>query len=380
MRTIRFLLALAAICLATGHAAAAALPRELTWVTQTTSSAAYAQTVAIGKMLKKVHGTRLTVLREASSVARLAALRDGRASFCVCGSDAYFAQEGVLAFAAPAFGPQPVSVVAVAQNSYNFALATAADAGIRKPGDLKGRRLSWLRGRDAVNWSSGAYLAFADLSWGDVKAVETDTYKASVDAVINGLSDAVLVATFSPYVQMLKRSPRGLTWLALPHDDTAAWRRLMAHHPLARKNVAPDGFGIDPVKGLPGFSQDYPVLIAATDTATDTVHAVLEAMMEHHQLFAMMAPGAQGWSAAGQSPLQPWPQHPGAIRYWQDQGRWDAAAAAHHDLLSQRQRTLAKAWQAFASQPAADRSWAEAREKALLADGQEPVFRTTGLR
>lgn len=381
MRAIVYLLLLATGCLAAAAANAGALPRAMTWSSHGISSAAFAQTVAIGKMLKKAHGSEVTVIRGATPADRLAPLRDGTASFCVCGTGAYFAQEGVFQFAGPEWGPQALRVVAVARNRYNFALATAGDAGIRKIADLKGKRVSWLRGRNAVNWSTSAYLAFAGLGWHDVKIIDAATFKASIDAVIQGKSDAVLLTTIHPYARKLQASARGLSWLMLPHEDAESWQRLQAVHPLAQKNIAPSAIGIAAGKSHQGFAHPYPILIATAATAEDVVYQILKAMMERHDAYAKDAPGADGWALENQAVRQPWPQHPGAIRYWREQGLWTPQAQAHQDKLLERQGVLQAAWATFSKSGEITREgWARTRAAALAAAGHGVVFRTAGLR
>lgn len=381
MRARGYFLALAIGCLAAPAANAGSLPRTMTWTSHGISSVAFAQGVAIGKMLKKAHGSEVTVLRGATAAARLTPLRNGKASFCVCGAGAYFAQEGVFRFAGPKWGPQALRIVAVARNRYNFALATAGDAGIRQIKDLKGKRVSWLSGRDAVNWSTAAHLAFAGLSWHDVKIIDTATFKASIDAVITGKSDAVLVTTIHPYARKLQASRRGLSWLMLPHEDGESWQRLQAVHPLAQKNIAPSAIGIAAGKGHQGFAHPYPVLIATAATAEDTVYQVLKAMMERHDDYARNAPGGGGWALENQAVRQPWPQHPGAIRYWREKGLWNAAAQAHQDKLLDRQRVLKAAWATFSKTGGNSKeSWAQMRAAALAAAGHAVIFRTAALR
>jgi TRAP transporter TAXI family solute receptor len=381
MRVNIFLLALGAGWLTAAAASAGALPREMTWTSQRITSIAFAQTEAIGKMFERLYGAKLKVLRGAAPADRLAPLRAGEASFCVCGSGAFFAQEGVFAFADPAWGPQPLRVVAAARNRYNFALATAGDANIRHARDLKGKRISWLRGRDAINWSTAANLAFAGLTWRDVEIVDTATFKASIDAVIKGDSDAALVTTIHPYARKLQASARGLSWLKLPHGDAEGWRRLLAVHPLALKNTAPRGIGITPGTGHQGFAHAYPVLITTAGSPDELVYQVLKALMEQHKTYAPNAPGGDGWALENQAMLLAWPQHPGAIRYWRERGLWNARAQANHERLLGRQSILRAAWATFTkSGENTAKSWTRIRAAALAAAGRNPVIPAAGLR
>ncbi|MDP7163900.1 MAG: TAXI family TRAP transporter solute-binding subunit, partial [Alphaproteobacteria bacterium] len=218
------------------QAADVMLPKNLTWTAYGTTASGYAQSVAIGNALKKAYGTTVRVIPGKNDVSRMAPLRDGRADFCACGIAVYFGQEGVFLFASKEWGPQPLRVLATSIGSYNLALGTAKDANIKTMADLKGKRVAWVRAGDALNWNVAASLAFAGLSWADVTKVEVSGFKASVDSIINGQSDAAFMATVTPHAKRLAASPRGLHWPPLPHGDTAGWKRMSAVHPVYQKN------------------------------------------------------------------------------------------------------------------------------------------------
>jgi ABC-type nitrate/sulfonate/bicarbonate transport system substrate-binding protein len=59
-----------------------------------------------------------------------------------------------------------------ASSDANLSVATAKDANINTVADLKGKRVAWVRGSDALNIGVEAVLAFAGLTWDDVVKVE----------------------------------------------------------------------------------------------------------------------------------------------------------------------------------------------------------------
>jgi TRAP transporter TAXI family solute receptor len=158
-----------AVFMLASTADAAEFPRKTTWTAYGTTSSGYAQTMAIGNMLEKHFGTEMRVVPGQSEFSRLEPLRDDEADFCACGIGSYFGQEGAFGFATKDWGPQPIRLIMTNLGSFGLSLATAKDANIKTIADLKGKRVSWVRGGHALNWNVSAYLAFAGLTWDDVK-------------------------------------------------------------------------------------------------------------------------------------------------------------------------------------------------------------------
>lgn len=158
-------------------AAQAEVPRKTSWTAYGTTSTGYAQTVAIGNMLKKHYDTNMRVIPGKNDISRMAPLRDDKADYCACGIAAYFGQEGVFLFGDEAWGPQPIRVVMSSSGNANLAVATAADANIKTFADIKGKRVAWIQGGDALNWNVAAHMAFAGVSWDDVQKVVVSGFK-----------------------------------------------------------------------------------------------------------------------------------------------------------------------------------------------------------
>src|SRR5690606_28258323 len=108
------------------------LPRTIAWSAYPTGTGGYSQAVAIGSILRREYGVNLRVIPGRNDVSRLATLLAGRVHFSAGGSEAVYAQEGVLNFAARTWGPQPLrALMSNFSDSCSFTLATAADANIR---------------------------------------------------------------------------------------------------------------------------------------------------------------------------------------------------------------------------------------------------------
>jgi len=256
MRNLKtlFVAGLVGTAMVSTAAIADGVPKKTTWTAYNTTASGYAQAVAIGNMLKKHYGTNMRVIPGKNDISRMAPMRDGKADYCACDIASYFGQEGVFLFADKDWGPQPTRLLMSNSGSFGLAVATAKDANIMTLADLKGKRISWVKGGDALNWNVGAYLAFAGLTWDDVEKVVVSGFGASFEAIVNGQSDAAFASTVSGSVKKLAASPRGVHWPEMTHSDSEGWKRAMTAAPVYGKVKATIGSGV---------SKDNPADLAA---------------------------------------------------------------------------------------------------------------------
>ena len=350
-------------------------PKTIAWSAYPTGTGGYSQAVAIGNILQRQYSTNLRVIPGRNDVSRLATLRAGRVHFSAGGSEAVYAQEGILNFASRIWGPQPVRVLlSNFSDSCSFTFATATDAGIGSVADIKGKRVTFVQGSPSLNNATAALLAYANLSWDDVTAVEVGGYNASIDAVLNNRADAVGGACNSPPFLRIEASPRGLTFPELPHQDAAAVERVRARLPWYVPHVAVEGPTI-PADGIEVFTSAYPFLVTMSETDEDMVYSMVKVMHSHFDEYKANAPGANGWEMSRQKLEQAFvPYHPGAIRYFREIGVWTDQAEQNNSKNLYRQEVLMQAWQEFfPSAPEGysefEQAWLAAMEKALAARG-----------
>ena len=367
------------ICLALMPSAYAAegidLPKTIAWSAYPTGTGGYSQAVAIGSILQRQYRVNLRVIPGRNDVSRLATLRANRVHFSAGGSEAVYAQEGILNFASKIWGPQPIrALMSNYSDSCSFTFATASDANINSVADVKGKRVTFVQGAPSLNNATAALLSYANLSWDDVTPVEVGGYNASIDAVLNNRADVVGGACNSPPFLRIEASPRGLTFPALPHDDPDAVARVRSRLPWYVPHIAYEGPTL-PEEGLEVFSSAYPLLVGMDTSEETMVYSMVKIMHQHFDEYKDNAPGATGWLLERQKFDQAFiPFHPGAIRYYKEIGAWNAAADAQNSLNLNRQRVLMDAWAAFfptAPQGYAEfeAAWMQARNSALEAEG-----------
>ncbi|MBR9763362.1 MAG: TAXI family TRAP transporter solute-binding subunit [Rhodobacteraceae bacterium] len=362
------------------------LPKTVTWTAYSTGSSGYNQAVAIGAALQADADINLRVLPGNNDLARLEPVRQGKVQFASNGVGTYLAQEGVLEFTDPNWGPQKVRVLLNNLGSgAGLALGVSRTAceKVGKPGcegftlaDLKGLRVPQIMGSPSMNMNVEAFLAYGDLTWDDTEVVEFGGFGAAWKGMVDGSVDAGFAITSAGNAFEAEASPNGLFWPAIDPDDTAALDRLKAVAPYFVPVTATEGAGLNgEAKVLTAYP--YPILMAYAEQDGDLVYNMTKAMAELYDDYKDDAPGAIGWSLDNQ--VFDWvvPFHEGSVRFLQEAGYWSEEAQAHNDALIHRQDVLAAAWRELKeAEPEGDwaEAWSRARREALEAEGLPAPF------
>lgn len=351
------------------------LPRTLAWSAYQTGTAGYSQAVAIGNVLQRQYGVNLRVVPGRNDVSRLATLRANRVTMSAGGSEAVYAQEGILNFASRIWGPQPIrAILSNFSPSCSFNFATAADAGIHRVEDIRGKRVTFVQGAPSLNNASTALLAYANLTWDDVEKVEVGGYNASMEAIINNRADVAGGACNSTPFLRVESSPRGLRFVTFPHDNPEAIQRVRDRLPWYVPHVATEGPTIPP-EGIEVFTSAYPLLVTTDTVSEQWVYGLTKIMHLHFDDYKGSAPGGTGWAIEGQQLENSFlPYHDGAVRYLREIGLWTEDAETRQQANLHRQHILEEAWEAFLPTAPEDfkafeTEWLKVRARALEAAG-----------
>lgn len=363
------------------------LPKQLTWTAYGTGSAGYNQSVAIGAALQEATGANLRVLPGKNDIARTEPLRQGKVQFSANGvGGSFMAQEGVFQFGAKNWGPQPVRVLAANNGgTVGLALAVAAQACEKagKPNcegftyaDLKGMRVSWVKGAPALNVNNAAYLAYGGLTWDDVERVEFGGFGDSWKGMIDGTTDAAFASTNSGRAYEAESGPRGVYWPPIDPNNAEGLARMAAIAPFFSPMTATVGATIDGTGGTPTAGYAYPVLMTYAAQDENLTYNMTKAMHEFFESYKDGAPGINGWALDKQNFQWVAPYHDGAIRYYKEIGKWSDADQAHNDNLIARQAALSAAWEELKAENPEnwEEAWDAKRRDALKAGGFDVVF------
>jgi len=355
------------------------LPETLTWTAYDVGSGGYNQAVAIGNALKNKLGINLRVLPGKNDVSRTVPLREGKVPFSANGvGGSYLAQEGVYEFGAKEWGPQPVRALLINNSDQLLSIVTAKDANILTAKDLKGKRVAWVVGAPSLNQNITAMLAFAGLTWADVKKVEFGGFGQAMDGIINNQVDAAFSSSISGQAYKIASSPRGLRYPVFAHADKEGWARMKKVAPFFVPAWGAEGADLSATNKIESASYPYPVLMAYKSTDPELAYNMTRAMVELYDEYKAGAPGNAGWDIKRQ--VFDWviPVHDGAIRYFKEKSLWTEVLQKHNDALIKRQDILASAWKDYGAKAPADekefaKGWMKARADALTKAGMEPV-------
>lgn len=367
-------------------AAEVKLPSQISWTAYGTTSSGYAQSIGIGQMLKKKYGTGLRVIPGKNDVSRMVPLRAGQSPLCACGVAAYMAAEGTHMFGTKKWGPMRLYSLFNNIGDAGFQLVVAGDAGIKKVSDLKGKRVTWVKGAPALNINAAGVLAFGGLSWDDVEKVVVPGWKQSAEAVINDQADATFGSTVSGAYNKLAASPRGLFWTTFPHSEKEAWKRSIEIAPWRSPSMIK--IAIDGEKNtsgkmpFEGSTQPYPIFVATPKASDDLAYGLTKAVMENYEEIKDSGPSMSGYKLDRQNLKWVFPIHPGAIKYFKEKGMWGPDEAKHNEMMLKRQDVLGAAWKAYFSAnkgkdgDAFVKDWQGARVAALKKAGMAAPFPT----
>ncbi|MDP3536199.1 MAG: TAXI family TRAP transporter solute-binding subunit [Halomonas sp.] len=358
---------------------AVAMPNALNWTAYGTGTSGHAQIMAISQLLQEEHGTQSRVIPGENDTMRMTPLKTGRVDLCACGIASYYGSEGVMMFAGPDWGPQPIRVISTSIATFGLGMAVAGDVEIDSIADLEGKRLAYLRGDDALNKAAEAYLAFAGLTWDDVERVDFPGYNAAFDGIISGRADAAITTTVTPAAQRLSASPRGLQWPTLPTEDKDGWERMLDVAPYFQPHDVTAGAGINADAPLASASYPYPIMVSNADLAPETARGLITTLTESFDDYKDNAPGASGYALENQNMTWVVPFHDAVVDYYRDTGVWTDAMEEHQKALVERQALLMDTWESYKADAPEDEEafiagWMTARRAALEDASMNPVF------
>lgn len=350
------------------------LPSTVAVTAADVGGTAYNQAIAIGKALQDAYGVSLRVLGTANPQAKLAPVRSGRIPFSIAGSDIFFAFEGVGDYASPDWGPQDLRAISLIGGENCLTYIVAGDAGIETMADFRGKNIPWVVGSSPLQANARAMLAFAGLTTEDVNLVEMPSYGAAIDALISGQVDAVTTVSTGGLVEQAVAGPRGLDYIAYPHDDDEGWARMREVNPHFAKRVATlAAGGLD--EPLECIGVPYPDVVTYSED-NELVYNFTKALAEQVDVYSAADPSTAGFAPELQ--MMEWvvPYHEAAIEAYKELGAWPDELDAHTEELLARSEVLQSAWAQTEGSRAGEnfeQEWMSTRAQALEAANM-PVY------
>jgi len=319
------------------------IPDTMIWSCYDVGSSGYTQASAIATAFSEKYGTKIRLLPSGTSIGRMVPVVTKKVDIGFLANEVYFAMEGVYDFAAPEWGPQDLRLVLA--HPTTIAMATPKTANIKTMADLKGKRVAWIPGAPTLNVKTTAFLAFAGLTWEDVRKVEFSSYAGSLRALINGTVDTANVSTTASIMYELETSPRGIYWPPVPADDKAGWERMQKIAPFLAPYDETVGAGITKEKPVTLAKYRYPMATVRADMDAQWVYNFIKAMDEAFSLYKDANAVMPLWSIteSGKPPADA-PFHEGAVKYLKEKGVWTDQDDEWNKKTIERSKKVRSAW------------------------------------
>ena len=324
-------------------------------------SVGYTMMMGIGKAVKEKAGVPLRLIPGGPDIARLMPTVRRKSHFSLLvGPSTYHIAHGLgPTYSREEWGPQPIRVVWDGTPG-GSSMVTRGDAGIRTLADLKGKRIAVVPGHpmfEKHKWSShAAVLAFANLTWDEVKAVPVTSSTAGFKAVLEGAADSMLLSTSASKAYELAASRHGIWYPPFPHGDKAAWQRLQKIAPYISPRVIDVGAGPQWEGGKTFEGVDFAYSVISYPFLDDDIaYSFVKAVWEGYDLYKDAHPELKYWNherTTGYRRLVH-PYHDGVVKFFKEAGVWTPAMAKWQKRQVMFERARAAAW---------DKAKAEARK------------------
>lgn len=338
------------------------LPSTMIWSVGDDDGPRFKEAQAIADAMTRMHGTRIRLQPAEDGFGRMAQLKERQVTHGWLGTEAFFAAEGLHAYAAPSWGPQDLRCLAGRVSSMSIVASRAS--GIKSLPDLKGKRYGVVPRNASTNIKTEAILEAAGIATRDLTVVEFSSNAEVFDAILAGKVDFAGAVALASSVRVFDARSDAIQWIELPAANRDLWTRIQRALPLALPFMEDRGASITPAapKALLGYRD--PVVIVYADANDLDVHAVTKAIIENYELYSSATPIMARWEmprAAG-IPM-PVPFHDGAIKFYREKGAWTAEHQRWQEGMLRRQGQLRQGWaDMIAKEPAKGADGAKLRE------------------
>lgn len=229
----------------------------------------------------------------------------------------------------------PICLMAVS-NWNTGGLVVAADSGIYKYSDLKGKRVAGNFPTPSLQLQTEAYLANGGVSWSEIKPVPVSSVAEGVKAVIDGRSDASGTITIGmPIVDEL-HAKRGARILPLDPSPEAvkSMRKKFPGYPI-KVTPGPGRTGVEKEQYLWAYDN---YLVGGQDLPDEAAYQVVKALWENYKELAPIHVLLKDWIPDRfVSKVALIPYHPGAIKFYKEKGAWtDEMGKLQESLLAKK--------------------------------------------
>lgn len=225
----------------------------------------------------------------------------------------------------------PICLIAVS-NWNTGGMVVAADSGIFKYSDLRGKRIAGNFPTPSLQLQAEAYLANGGVSWSEIKPIPVSSVAEAAKAVIEGRADATGTSTIGmPIIDELhaKRGARFLPFDTSP-EAIRRTREKFPGYPI-KVSPGPGRTGVEKEQYLWAYDNYF---IGRKDLSEEVVYLVVKALWENYKELASIHILLKDWIPdrfVSKEALIPY--HSGAIKFYKEVGVWTEEMARLQEAL-----------------------------------------------
>ena len=208
----------------------------------------------------------------------------------------------------------------------------AADSGIYKYSDLKGKRVAGNYPTPSFQLQTEGLLANGGVKWSEIIPVPVSTLAEGIKAVVEGRADAAgTIRLGVPLVEEL-HSKKGARFLPLDPSPEAL-KRVSEKFPgyPVKVTPGPGNTGVEKEQYMFAFDDN---LIGREDLPDEAVMLIVKALWEHYKDLGSIHVLLKDWIPdrfVSNKALIPY--HPGAIKFYKEKGVWTEEMAKLQEAL-----------------------------------------------
>lgn len=307
--------------LATALASGAVHAQNIGIATSNPGSIYHSTGTAIAKMVSDVAKLNTTVYPFASPTIYLPAVNTGEYAFGITNVEEL--RVAVLGIAQ--FDGRKHSDVRAVTILYPLRVAfiVRKDSPIKSIADLKGKRVvDGYGSQKTIPPLLDALYATVGMTRADIQPVNVPNVVGGADAFISGKADAFFFALGAAKVEEANASVGGIRVLDVPNTAENLARVRMHFPPSYLRPEAPGPRNVGVLDPIHVLAYDA-VLVAGTKTPDETVYQFVKAMHGNKKAMASVF-GPMNLFDPGRmaTPIDPIQWHPGAVRFYTEQGAW----------------------------------------------------------
>lgn len=287
---------------------------ELTILTGGTSGVYYPVGVKVKEILEReIPGTSVKVLSTQATVENLNLLQKGTGHLALAQGDILSAAwEGNPEAGFPSSRTK-IRLVGAAYPNYVHVVARK-EARISSLRDLVGKRVSVGASRSGNELNARALLGAAKLSYADLLGVEYLHYGESVELLVKGALDAVIISAGLGVAAVMDATRRAKV------DFVPIEKQLVEANPkMFYATVIPAGT-------YPGQNNAIPTaalnnyFVTTSDASDETIYQITKAVFNNLAAIRAAHPATRGTNLKDALSVRPIQVHPGALRYFREVG------------------------------------------------------------